>query len=63
MAMNAIGDCDHCLYWAPKHDNFGACRRYAPRSAIDVNPSGRNVDVVVWPTTEADCWCGEFAQK
>lgn len=63
MPLNAIGDCDKCLYWAPKDEKRGSCRRYAPRPAIDVNPNSLNTDHVVWPTTEADCWCGEFAGK
>lgn len=63
MPMNAFGHCDKCLYWAPKDEKWGSCRRYAPRAAIDVSPDRPHADAVVWPTTEMDCWCGEFVGK
>lgn len=47
--------CGNCAFWR-QHPQFGGtCHRYAPRPAIDAGSSA-----VVWPTTSAETWCGEW---
>lgn len=51
--------CDACRYWQETDGKaepaVGECRRYAP-------PPGDGL-TAMWPMTDADDWCGEYAER
>lgn len=59
--------CDSCLHWLPDPEAFpgepgGQCRRHAPRPVLLalVREGAEVDDVVLWPVTAGDDWCGEW---
>ena len=59
--------CENCVFWLSLEgkrnfsDGYGECRRYAPKSLL-LAPGGRD-NLVVWPFTRDDEWCGELQPK
>lgn len=58
--------CKKCAYWLEFNKITGECRRHAPSLTIQhhnlIPKKDTNVtmpDVVLWPTTVDDDWCGE----
>ena len=53
------GLCYECKFWQAKKDHMtGWCRRYAPQPRVD----GNAVDAV-WPKTQNDDYCGDWAWR
>jgi hypothetical protein len=63
--------CENCDFWVRIDDNGGKCCRYPPYAYPQaVQPLNRVVgmrplpvgfmDIISWPKTKCDDWCGEF---
>ena len=45
--------CSTCRFWRKTDDDYGQCRRNAPR------PEGQG-SMARWPSTQRNHWCGEY---
>lgn len=50
-----MNTCEQCRFWHHLVGLLGECRRHSPRAA--------DANIGVWPTTDADAWCGEFESR
>ena len=49
--------CSECKFWDDRKNEFGECRRYAPKANVkSIGEDGG----VLWPETHYDQWCGDF---
>ena len=67
--------CENCDFWMETDTKGGMCRRYPPRATPQAIQKGGNVlvgqrpgpvsflDIISWPKTKKDDWCGEFANE
>ncbi len=65
-------NCENCDFWVKINDIGGTCRRYPPKATpIQAQRAGNIVqgvrpgpvnflDVISWPKTKSDDWCGEW---
>jgi hypothetical protein len=58
--------CQNCLFWEGQPTaEVGECHRRAPTprmiSLVSTTPQGERYYGAVWPDTEFDEWCGEWA--
>lgn len=68
-------NCENCDFWEKLNDNGGTCKRYPPKAtpqAVQVagrvvtgqRPSPVNfLDIISWPKTKPEDWCGEFKNE
>ena len=67
LTPGGFASCDQCRFWQeiPDGELTGHCRRYAPRpvqfAQTQTADETRGAQDGVWPTTDSDAWCGEFA--
>lgn len=65
----AYEECKSCYYWVNRDNIDGFCRRYAPRSVMEMQHPQSDEDTdgpdrgVWWPNTLADEWCGEWRRS
>lgn len=68
--------CENCDFWQEMEGkNGGVCKRYPPKpTPMPAQVAGRILqgqrpspvqflDVISWPKTKADEWCGEFKNE
>lgn len=67
--------CENCDFWQELDGKGGTCKRYPPkptpmpiqmagRIQVGNRPSPVNfMDVISWPKTKAEDWCGEFKNE
>lgn len=70
--MSEHGKCEDCDYYGavdefgPKEEQWGQCRRYAPKASTVVDlDQGPVLDQLLayWPIVHPDEWCGEFCKR
>ena len=50
--------CEQCRFFEPHNEDYGLCRRYAPRPRTDNGEAE-----AVWPRVSADDACGDGAKR
>ncbi len=58
--------CQNCEYFQPIKNSdlvWGVCLAKSPQVLAGFSVPGPDVPRAVWPTSNKDDWCGEFAQK
>lgn len=58
---DAKRSCATCLWWHqnPKDEEFGQCRRHAPRATRE-DPDNPFTSYACWYVTHGEDWCGEW---
>ena len=51
--------CEFCRYWLHLADDYGFCRRYAPKPMTIVDAE-KDFATVVWPYVAEYDYCGEY---
>lgn len=62
------GRCSNCRFFEESVEDWGRCRRYAPRPVVTSDDDGSPVMgtsnmVATWPYVEVDDSCGEWDNK
>jgi hypothetical protein len=57
--------CGNCVFWDKDEDeeSIGECRRNPPQVITLVDEDGTMTPVSIFPTSEADHWCGEHQEE
>jgi hypothetical protein len=57
--------CGNCVFWDKdeEEDSIGECRRNPPQVITLADEDGTMTPVSIFPTSEADHWCGEHQEE